>query len=372
MKIDDVEAFCLPYREPNDGDSTRYVCLVRIRTTDGVEGWGEAVTLFSEATFATAAVVDGLRDLLIGQDPDPATCREILDQRMWWYGGAGIASFAASAIDLALWDIQGKAQDRSLIDLIGGAVHESLPVVTTTHATRSDLVEMTEELAGWVHQHGAVGTKIGFGKSVAADLGRVEARDVDFVRLLRSALGPSPMIMIDIAPSVRWTVAEAIERTRAFEEHALAWIEEPLGDDDPAGYAELKAATTTKIAYGEREWSPRGIKRIVDTGTVDVVGIDPGRALGVTGFLEGAALARNGGAEVNAHAFCGPITYAASLALSLSLSNCHQLEIPPLLNELYDVVGLPARPEAGRVVASDAPGLGITVDARAVQAHRIR
>jgi hypothetical protein len=90
---------------------------------------------------------------------------------------------------------------------------------------------------------------------------------------------------VNIGASVHWTVAESIARRLAFEEHDLYWIEEPLGADNPEGYAELTAATDTLIAYGEREWTVRGIERIVATETVDVVGIDPGRSRALQGLF---------------------------------------------------------------------------------------
>ena len=367
MTIADVEAFCLPYREPNDAGSTRFVCLVKVTTDEGVTGWGEAVTLFEEATTATAALVRGVRPLLLGQVADADVCRQILDERMWWYGGTGIASFAIAAIDIALWDVRGHAQGRSLLDLLGGAAHDSLPVLMSSHATGADLRSMAEEMASWVIDSGAVGVKVGFGKSGSAHLGFDRHRDLTFMAELRQALGDGPQIMIDIGPRIRWSVEEAIDRTSAFEEHDLAWIEEPLGDDDPAGYAELRSRTTTRIAYGEREWSARGVTRIVDTGTVDVVGIDPGRLQGITGFASAAAIVDAAGVEANAHAFSGPIAYAASLALSLASPACHQLEIPPFLNELYEIVGTPTRPAAGRVTAFSDPGLGLTIDEQAIR-----
>ena len=371
MTIADVEAFCLPYREPNDAGSTRHICLVKVTTADGLAGWGEAVTLFEEATAATAALVRGVRAILVGQEADAATCRRVLDQHMWWYGGAGIASFAVAAIDTALWDIRGHAEGRSLLELLGGAVHDSLPVLMSSHATRADLRAMAEEMASWVADNQAVGVKVGFGKSGVAHLGFDRDRDVTFLAELRRALGDGPQIMIDIGPRVRWSVAEAVDRTLSFEEHDLAWIEEPLGDDDPAGYAQLKRRTTTKIAYGEREWSVRGVRRIVDTDTVDVVGIDPGRVQGVTGFVAAAAIAHEAGVEANAHAFSGPITYAAALALSLAGPACHQMEIPPHRNELYAIVGMPTRPTAGRVTALTGPGLGLTVDEQAIRTRAV-
>jgi L-alanine-DL-glutamate epimerase-like enolase superfamily enzyme len=368
VTICDVEAFVLPYREPNDHGSTRSVCLVKVTTKDGVAGWGEGVTLFEEASRATAEIVRGLREFLVGVDATPEAAGEAIRARSWWYGAGGIASFALSAIDIALWDIQGRIQGRTLVDLLGGPVHDSLPILSSSHAMLADLSEMAATMAGWIATAQSAGVKVGFGKSGAANLGFDRERDIAFVRQLRAAIGPDARIMIDIGARIRWSVDEAIDRTLAFEADGVDWIEEPLGADDPEGYAALKAATSTRIAYGEREWTVRGVERIVASGTVDVVGIDPGRAEGVTGFAKIARFIHEHGVEANAHAFAGPISYAASLALSLSTPACAQLEVPPYLNELYDVVGLPGRPLNGRVHALSDPGLGFDIDEQSVRA----
>lgn len=369
MKVARVEAFGLPYAEPNDHGNMRSICMVKVTTDDGAVGWGEAVTLFDEATRATLSIVQGLESHVVGIEATPRAVREAIQGRVWWYGSSGIATFAAAAIDIALWDLQGRAQGQSLADLLGGTVHDSLPTITSCHATLSDIDEMADVMAGWVGAAESSGIKVGFGKAGLANLGFDRTRDVAFVRSLRSALGDDARIMIDIGARIHWTVDEAIDRTRAFEECAIDWIEEPLGADDPAGYALLKAATSTRIAYGEREWTVRGIERIVDTGTVDVVGIDPGRAEGITGFSQAAAFIAARDVQANAHAFAGPVTYAASLALSLTSRACKQLEVPPYLNQLYEIVGLPDRPEGGRVRVSTVPGLGLEVDEKAVRKH---
>lgn len=367
MIIANVEPFPIHYREPNDHNSRRHVCLVRVETSDGAVGWGEAVTLFDEATRATAEVVRGLRAFLVGIEATPVAAGEAMRARMWWYGNGGIASFAVAAVDTALWDLQGRAADCSLLKLLGGSVQESLPTLTSCHASLADLRAQAEQIAGWVADHKSEGVKVGFGKAGDADLGFDHERDREFVRELRAALGPAARIMVDVGARIKWSQEEAIARARMFEEFQVDWLEEPLGADDPSGYAALKAASSTRVAFGEREWTVGGIKRIVDSGSVDVVGIDPGRAEGVTGFAQAARHIHERGVEANAHAFAGPITYAASLALSLSTPACRQLEVPPHLNELYDLVGMPARPVAGRVTALPGPGLGFDVAEDAVR-----
>ena len=90
----------------------------------------------------------------------------------------------------------------------------------------------------------------------------------------------------DRGQSLRWTLADAIRRTKAFEEHGLTWIEEPLEPSDLQGFQTLRQHCQTLIATGEREWEPSGFKALIESGIVDVVGCDVGRAQGITGCLK--------------------------------------------------------------------------------------
>ncbi|MEU6850935.1 mandelate racemase/muconate lactonizing enzyme family protein [Actinacidiphila alni] len=363
MRAASIEAIPVAYPEPNDSDGVRHLLFVRITADDGTVGWGEAVTMWPEATTACAALVEGLAPLVVGRDPmEHAAIHTALKDHTWWYGNGGIASFAISALDIALWDLAGKAAGLSLLDLLGGPVHQALPALVSCHATVEDLDAMAATMAGWVREHRATGIKVGFGKRGTARLGVDHDRDVAFVAALRRELGPEPSIMIDLGASVRWDVRTAIRRTRAFEEHGIDWIEEPLGADDPEGYAELRAAVTTKIAYGEREWTPRGVQRIVATGTVDVVGVDPGRCEGITGWRAAAAHTHAAGREINAHAWSSAVVTAASLALSFAAPGCRQVEIKPLVNPMqHELTPRPLLPRDGHFTAPRGPGLGVEI-----------
>ena len=372
MRIDAVEAVPLAYTEPNDHGGTRHVCLVRVSAADGPVGWGEAVTIWPEATLATAEIVRGLSEVLVGRDPrDTSALWQAVRDHTWWYGVGGIATFAHAAIDTALWDLKGRITGQRVLDLLGGPVHDGLPAVVSCHAARAGLREGAEEMAGWVADRRAAGIKVGFGKRGEAHLGFDHDRDVEFVRSLRAALGPEPKIMVDLGVRNRWTVAEAVRRVRAFEEHGLHWIEEPLGADDPEGYATLRAKTTTLIAYGEREWTVRGVQRILATGTVDVVGIDPGRTEGVTGFSRSCRLVEAAGRQANAHAWAGPISFAAALAVSYAHPCCRQFEVQPLTNPLHRDLAAAPKPRDGVLPQPDGPGLGIEVDPAAVAHYRM-
>lgn len=369
MTIKRIESWTVPYSEPNDHGSTRYVSVCRIEDSDGVHGWGEAVTIQEEAARATTSVLRQWAASLVGSPTSPAFVKRMLARQGWWYGeGGGVSGFAASAVDIALWDLLARRADLPLVDLLGGTIHtDGLPAIVTTHATLADLGEQAAELSRWADAVDAAGVKVGFGKAGDAMLGFDHERDVTFVAALRAALGTKARIMIDLSPLVRWGVNDAISRVLAFEEYGLHWIEEPLGADDPEGYARLANATHCLLAFGEREWTLRGMARILDSGVLDVLGIDPGRAGGISGFVASAHYALGRRRQVNAHAFAGPVSYAAGLACSLASSNCHQFEIAPLRNSLMTTLtpDLP-QPVNGRVRPLAGPGLGVDLDERAV------
>lgn len=369
-KVARVEAWPVVYTEPNDHNAQRFVTLVRLTADDGTTGWGEAVTLFREAALATAITVDGLAGVVAGKDAHrPVALWHAVKEHTWWYGEGGIGTFALAAIDIAAWDLAGRLRGVSVVDLLGGAVHESLPVCVSSHAMLADLGHEAARFAGWVHELNAIGCKVGFGKRGAANLGFDHDRDLAFVRRLRDAVGDERQIMIDLGQRVRWSVTDAVRRIRGFEEERVHWVEEPLGADDPAGYATLRARTNTLIAYGEREWTVRGYRRIVDTGTVDVVGIDAGRAEGLTGFVRASQYAATSQRQVNAHAFAGPLSYAAGLAASLVSPTCHQMEVAPLVNSaVRDLAPHLPRAGQGRVAALPGAGLGVDIDEDALGA----
>ncbi len=365
-----IESFVLPYTETNDHDSTRYACLVKITGSDGSIGWGEAATIFAPAARAAAVIIDGLAPALLDRSADPVEVRAGLEHDGWWYADAGVARFALSAIDLALWDLAGRAAGRSVADLLGRRV-DSLPVVVCCHATDHDLQAMSRDLAAAVDRFGAIGLKVAYGKRGAAELGIDQERDVEFVRLLRAALGPDSLIMIDIAATLHWSLAEAVARIRGFEEHGVYWTEEPLGADDPAGYAALRDQVHSLLAYGEREWSPAGYCRIIDTGTVDVVGIDPGRIGGIGAFREVDRMITQADIVGNAHAFAGPFILAAALALSAGSDRFLQLEVAPTRNTLFDLCTGTPEVAAGRIRPTTAPGLGLEVNEDLVRTRAV-
>jgi L-alanine-DL-glutamate epimerase-like enolase superfamily enzyme len=358
-----VEAIPVSYPEPNDFNALRHLCLVKITTQDGVVGWGESITQFPEANFATKAIIEGMAERVVGKDPlqNIAIWYQLRDKK-WWYGyRGGIASYAIAAIDMALWDIKGKLLDTSVLNLLGGAVHEKLPVIASCHAHYEDIGAMVEEAQEWVAP-GLHGVKVGLGKRGNARLGYEHDRDVEYMRRMREGLGEKAMIMLDCGWAIKWDVMTAVRRVQAFEEYDLTWIEEPLMEWDPEGYRNLRGKTTSLIAYGEKEWDLRGFEEVLATGTVDVVGIDPGRAEGITGFKKATERVEFYKRQSNAHAWSSAICSASSLAVSFSTPSAKLFEFKPLRNPMqHDLVTEPFEHVDGWVYPPTKPGLGIDI-----------
>jgi len=361
-RITRVTPLSVAYPEPNDNDNTRYLTFCRVEADDGTVGWGEAITQFPGSTRATERLVEEMAELVVGRDPmENVDIWRKIKAQTWWYGyRGGPAAFALSALDIALWDLKGKLLGQPLVNLLGGAHRDRLPVIASTHAFDESIEYEAERHGRYVREEGYQGVKIGMGKRGDARLGYEFARDVEFVRLLREAIGPDAMLMMDRGQSLPWTVADAIARTNAFEEHGLTWIEEPLEPFDIRGFRILRQHVKTLVATGEREWDARGFKEFVETGIVDVVGCDIGRAEGITGTLKVIEIVEANDVWFNSHAWSSAVNTAASIALSAITPRCLLQELKPDENPMqHELVEEPFAQQDGFIEVPRKPGLGV-------------
>ena len=369
MRLGPIRTYVIRYRDTNDHGNLRQTVLVRVETVDGVVGWGEGIAMWPEACWATKLLIDGAFSQLL-QGAGEITVAEawtLMRSHAWWYGEGGIACFAYSALDMALWDIEGKIAGKPLYELLGGKMHDSLPAYASCHVNKASRALNVEAVVAF-KEEGFAGVKLGFGKRGFSDIGKDPANDITFVRELRQAVGADFEIIVDAGNGVKWDRATAIDTVRRMAEFDIGWIEEPFYPTEIADYRALKAAVDVPIGTGEREFTVTGYQRLIETGTVDVLGVDPARAEGVTGFRKIDALCGAAGITINAHAWSTAILSAASLHLSLASPNARLFELKPIrVSVQADLVDRPIWLDGGVVRAPDGPGLGIEVDEALVE-----
>ncbi|MDD9855099.1 MAG: mandelate racemase/muconate lactonizing enzyme family protein [Gammaproteobacteria bacterium] len=374
MRVKKIEPIILRYPEPNDHDAARMTVLVRLQTTGGALGWGECIAMWPEACAAVATVIrEGLAADVTGMDlRDLEAIRGKMKARTWWYGEGGIASMALSGIDMAAWDALGRESGQPLWRLLGGRAHDSLPAIASMHMNRETPADNAREVARHVGA-GFAGAKLGFGKKGLSPVGGDPDYDADFVAEVRSAIGGDALLMVDIGNGVRWDAATAIyAANRMVEESRIDWIEEPLHPSDLSGLAELRAKSGVRIATGEREFTPDGYARLLAGGCVDVLGVDPGRAEGIGGFIRVARMCEAHKRFINAHAWSTAVTTAASLHLSIATPAAWVFELKPLESPMqHELPETPLWHQAGRIHADNAPGLGVNIRESVLRKYRV-
>jgi len=330
---------------------------VRIVTDQGLEGWGEG---FGHACVAaTKTVCDTqLAPAILGQDArDIAGLRARLSKTFHLFGRNGPHLYALSALDIALWDIAGKAAGLPLWQLWGGAPRTHL----TAYA--SLLRYGAPDLVGAACE-----------RAVARGNRDIKLHEIEvpMIRAAREAIGPEALLMMDRGQSLAWDVATAISRTQAFSEHGLTWMEEPLEPTDVEGFRRLRQQVTCLVGTGEREFTMRGYRRVVESGISDVVGFDPGRAGGITGGLQVIELVEAADIWFNAHTWSSAVSTAASLALSASTRRCLTFELKPLANPMqHELVPEPFAQQNGWISVGTKPGLGIEVIEPVLEKYRL-
>jgi L-alanine-DL-glutamate epimerase-like enolase superfamily enzyme len=371
MRITAMTPYVLRWPEPNDFNHDRMTVLLAVDTDAGLRGWGEGVAMWPEACRATVAIIeDGFAPLLQGRDAtDVQGCWAAMKAQSWWYGEGGVASFALSAVDMALWDIAAKDRGVPLVALWGAAV-ESLPACASLHVNQPTIEDTVREISAHF-LNGFRSVKLGLGKRGASRAGRDPDYDVELVRALRAAIGGDGGMMVDAGNGVIWDVDTAIRTVNRMADYDIAWIEEPFHPSRVADHVKLKAATPVPIAAGEREWQAVGYKRWIDAGAADVFGVDPGRVEGVTGFRLAEAEIEKAGKNLNAHAWSTAVLTGASLHLSLASKTARLFELKPLPGPMqFDLIEEPIWHDSGVVKAPPRPGHGAEPREKVLERYR--
>jgi L-alanine-DL-glutamate epimerase-like enolase superfamily enzyme len=364
MRITDVEALLL--RQPGEidptiADGSQDALIVRVHTDEGIVGVGEvdSMPLVAKAVIdapPTHRIASGLRSLLLGEDPlDIGRLWQRMYEGSMYFGRRGAAVHAISGIEIALWDIAGKAAGRPIHSLLGGARRERIRAYASTLMpdTPAEVRPVVEaQLAA-----GFTAVKLGYGP-----LGRDADLDVDLTRAAREAGGDAFDLMIDIG--LTWPSARAgIDRARRMEAYRPAWIEEPFLPDDHAKYAALAAAVDTPLAAGEQEATLLDFERIIDRCGIEVVQPDVTRCGGIAESLRIADLARRRGRRCVLHAWSTGIIKAASLHVLAAMQEAEYFEYAVQTTPLNQRLVAQSFPVVdGRVEIPMRAGLGVDLD----------
>ena len=351
MKITEVRAIplAIPVRPLAPDSSWRAgigkQILVRVTTDEGIVGWGECFAY--GAPLAVCNVVDdALAPLLIGQDP---TRIEHLTQQMHHalmiWGRRGLAMFGVSGVELALWDVVGKARGVPVYQLLGGLCRPETRVYASL---------LRYDTPAEVRQAVSAMCALGY---TAMKLHQI---DVESVAAARQVVGDEVELMLDT--NCPWTVEEAMAMARRLEPLALRWLEEPVWPpEDYRGLARVRAATSVPIAAGENEATAIGFREILDAGAVDVVQPSVTKMGGLSELRRVATLAAVANVTLVPHAFYYGPGLAASIHFAVATPGIPYVEFPavdletPLLRE-------PLRCVEGHVDAGETPGLGADPD----------
>ena len=375
MKIVAIETFDLtcPLEQPFGWSQgwldQRSTTLVKVTTDDGLVGWGEG---------AAASLIDGLlAPLLIGQDPmDRAGLWERMFHALYNGNNAvGLAGSALSALDIALWDLAGKATGLPICALLGGKVRDKVAVYATgLYYTEGEFPDrLLDEARGYVAAgFKGMKTKVG-GLSIAEDVARVRA--------LRDAIGPDINLMVDANEAYNATTAIRIGQKLA--DLDLVWFEEPVNAQDLDAYLEVKAALPMAIAGGENLRTRYEFKPYLTRRAYDIVQPDIMHCGGITEMQRICAMANACGIQVNPHVWGSPVMIAATLHLAATLPPCPPARnAQPYMQEpvmefdrtpsaiRQELCAVPFDQEDSFVRVPTGPGLGIEVDEEVVERLR--
>lgn len=351
-------------------------CLIEIETDSGVVGVGESCTQseHDEASLAAQVLVErGIKPMLLGKDP--LNIRRIWEDvynRTEWYGRAGIAMYALSGVDVALWDLAGKVLGVSVSRLLGGRFREEVRVYASIIFNMEDFAGMAAEAKKWT-KAGYKAVKFGWGQTREESFGLDPEKDETVVRHLREELGAEIDIMVDVGRYVNWSVSHAIRMAKALSKYDIYWLEEPLPQDDVPGYIRLTKNSPVRIAGGEGEYNRYMFERWIRGHAVDIIQPDICRAGGFTEGMRIADLAQFHNVTLVPHGFSTAVSVAANLQFISAIPRGELLEFrrtrSPLVTRL---VKDPFEARKGRLKIPDRPGLGIELDAEVVEEFKVK
>ncbi|MGW0940526.1 mandelate racemase/muconate lactonizing enzyme family protein [Streptomyces sp. NPDC002666] len=361
MKITGLEVLTLP----DHGDS---MMLVVVDTDEGIHGLGE-VGIRSRQR-AVAGGLEHLAELIVGEDPRRIEHLWQVMFRRGFFPADRFLGAAIAAVDVALWDIRGKALGVPVHELLGGRVRDHVPAyvhVGDGYHDRERFLDRCRELTaeGWRHlrfasPHDTDGT---------LDARRCLRDSVELFHQVRDTVGHEVELILDV--HTRLDPPEALTLCREIEAARPYFVEDPLRCENPDSYRMLRARTGVPLAAGEQYGSKWEFRTLIEDDLIDYARVDIGVAAGLTEAKKIAAMAETHHIKLATHNPLGPVTAASSLQLNLACPNVaiqeHQTDPDPEIAALFT-----ARPTIvpGRVEVSELPGIGVDIDREAARRYQ--
>jgi galactonate dehydratase len=341
--------------------------FVLVETDAGITGLGEATLEMRETTVAEACAE--LKRYLLGRDPNDIEAFWHEAYRDAYWRGGPVLSSALAGVEMALWDIKGKALDAPVWQLMGGKVRSEVPCYANGWFAPA---QTPEEFAAKARQAVAAGFRglkwDPFGKAYM-NISKAELKTaVECVAAVVEAVGPQVDILIE--GHGRFNIPAAVRIARALEDFDITWFEEPLPPDNPEAMAELKPRVRVPLAGGERLYTRWDARRFLELRCGDYIQPDVSHAGGIGELRKIAAMAETHHVAICPHNPSGPVANAATLHLAACTPNFYLLETMasdvPWRGEISNER---LRLADGCLAIPDGPGLGIELNEEAIAQH---
>lgn len=371
MRLQSLETFIVANPPPSYGG--RYFIFIKLTTDDGITGVGEAYT----ATVSPEVVVQMLEDTFERYFQDQAIAIESLWRRVYSSGFSQRPDISMggiiSALEMACWDILGKAANMPVYQMLGGQVHERLRSYTYLYPSADDTEErvysdpdLAAERALHYVEQGFTAVKFDpAGMYTAFDPHEPSLSDLErseqFAAKVREAIGTRADILF--GTHGQFTPSGALRMARRLEAYDPLWFEEPVPPDMPEQMAKVAQGTCIPIATGERLTSKYEFARVLAHGAASIMQMNLGRVGGLLEAKKIAGMAEAHHATIAPHLYCGPIVGAANIQLATCSPNLLIIEGIEQWGGIYaDLLQKPIQWQDGYVIPPQAPGLGVELN----------
>jgi L-alanine-DL-glutamate epimerase-like enolase superfamily enzyme len=388
MKITDIDCHVLlvPDLRTDATSSAQDDIVVFIHTDEGITGIGETdvnpwIARACIEAPSTHTMGLGLKDMLLGENPlEPERLWEKLYTGSAMNGRRGAVICAMGALDMALWDIRGKAAGRPCWQLLGGAPKEFITPYASLQPTGDSFTEYKESLVAWAVRARDLGFTAGkmevtlSGPYNHSGLNEPDEKMTEVVAACRAAVGPDFVMMVDV--QYTWSDVDVALRTlQDWKDFDIYFVETPLQIDDLHGYARLHEEAPMAVAAGEWQNTRFEFAELMDVGKVDVAQPDVGRVGGLTEARRVCQMAAERNRRIVPHCWKTGIGIAASAHLAAVTAHCPYIEFLPanLCDSLLrqELVADEIEIVDGRIPLPKKPGLGIEVNREALRRFEV-